>query len=302
MKSSYEQIVDIDSIASRQGKTDMAEIIALGESENLTPAQDDTTNRLLLAIDVQNDFMEGLGSLAVPGSKGDVARLTRWIYNNAGRLTHILCSMDTHSAAQIFHPCWWMDSQRKQPAPFTVITYDDVLNGRWLPVNNEHDRTLDYLRNLEATDKKQLCIWPYHCLSGTFGADLEGEFTRMIYFHSAARRYTPTLVAKGQNPWSEMYGVIRAEYDPEGFVNTAILDAVAQAGEVYVAGEASSHCVLASITQLLEHFAERPDITRRIILLEDCTSPIPGFEESTQKSYARLQEQYGLKIMKSTDK
>ena len=301
MKTAYNQIVNIDDIASRQGITNMAEVIAFGESEKLSQAKDDTTKRILLAIDVQNDFMEGLGSLAVPGSKGDVARLTRWIYNNAERLTHILCSLDTHSASQIFHPCWWTNPQGGQPAPFTVITFDDVHKGRWLPVNNECERALTYLQNLETTGKKQLCIWPYHCLAGTYGADLEGEFTRMLYFHSAARRYRPTLVAKGQNPWSEMYGIIRAEYDPEGFVNTAILDAVGEADEVYVAGEASSHCVLASVTQILEHFAGRPDITRRFTLLEDCTSPIPGFEEATGKAFSRLQEMYGLRIIKTVE-
>ena len=299
MKTSYEQIVNINDIASQKGKTSLTEVIALSERESLSPAQSDSTKRLLLAIDVQNDFMEGLGSLAVPGSKGDVERLTRWIYTNADRLTHILCSLDTHSAAQIFHPCWWTNPQGQQPSPFTVITHDDVLKGHWLPVNNAYEQALAYLQNIEALGKKQLCIWPYHCLAGTFGANLEGEFTRMLYFHSAARRYTPTLVAKGQNPWSEMYGIIRAEYDPEGFVNSAILDAVVQADEVYVAGEASSHCVLASVTQILEYFADKPDITRRITLLEDCTSPIPGFEASTRKAFARLQEQYGMKIIKS---
>ena len=299
MKTTYEKIVNIDDIASQKGKTNLTEVIALGERENLSPAQNDSTKRLLLAIDVQNDFMEGLGSLAVPGSKGDVERLTRWMFTNADRLTHILCSLDTHSATQIFHPCWWTNPQGQQPAPFTVITYDDVLKGHWLPVNNAYERSLAYLQNLEAMGEKQLCIWPYHCLAGTFGANLEGEFTRMLYFHSAVRRYTPTLVAKGQNPWSEMYGIIRPEYDPEGFVNTAILDAVVQADEVYIAGEASSHCVLASVTQILEYFANRPDITRRITLLEDCTSPIPGFEASTRKAFACLQEQYGMKIINS---
>ncbi len=301
MKTSYEQIVNTQNIASLQGKTNMAEIIALGESENLAPADTDTQKTLLLAIDVQNDFMEGLGSLAVPGSKGDVERLTRWMYRNAGRLTQVLCSLDTHSAAQVFHPCWWKDPQGRQPAPFTIITHDDVLNRRWNPANGARYRALEYLQNLEVTNQKRLCIWPYHCLASTYGADLEGEFTRMLYFHSAARRCAPMLVAKGQNPWSEMYGIIRAEYDPEGFVNTAVLDAVAQADEVYVAGEASSHCVLASVTQILEHFADQPNITRRITLLEDCASPIPGFEDATVKAFAGLQEQYGMRIAKSTE-
>jgi nicotinamidase-related amidase len=123
----------------------------------------------------------------------------------------------------------------------------------------------------------------------------------MLYFHSAARRCAPMFIAKGQSPWTEMYGVIRAEYDPTGFVNTAILDAVEQSDEVYIAGEASSHCVLASIAQIAEHFADHPDITRRLVLLDDCASPIPSFEEETNKAFAVLQEKYGIRIMKSTE-
>ena len=292
LKTPYGQIVNANNIA---------EVIVNGERENLPPAHQDCIKRLLLVIDMQNDFMEGLGTLPVPGSKSDVERLNCWIYNHANKLTHILCSLDTHAAAQIFHPCWWKNRQGAQPSPFTIITHDDVLNGNWIPVNNELGRTLEYLSNLETTGKKQLCIWPYHCLEGTFGANLESAFTRMLYFHAAARHYTPTFITKGLNPWTEMYGIIRAEYDPQGFVNSAILDAMEQADEVYIAGEASSHCVLASVEQILAHFAHRPDVTNRIILLEDCMSPVTGFEETTNKAFASMQELYGVRMVISTE-
>jgi hypothetical protein len=55
------------------------------------------------------------------------------------------------------------------------------------------------------------------------------------------------------------------------------------------------------VTQILEHFAGKPEITRRITLLEDCASPIPGFEEVTAKALAGLQEKYGIRVAKSTE-
>ena len=92
MKTKYEQIVDINNIASLNSTENIPEIISFGKQENLTPASQDKRKVLLLAIDVQNDFMEGIGSLPVQGSKGDVERLTRWIYSNTDKITQIICS------------------------------------------------------------------------------------------------------------------------------------------------------------------------------------------------------------------
>lgn len=301
MKTAYEHIIDIDRIASWESKEHIADIVALAKTETIAPADQDNRRTLLLAIDVQNDFMEDIGSLAVQGSKGDVQRLTQWIYHNLRSLTQVICSLDCHSMEHIFHPVWWLDKNDQEPQPFTIITYEDVINGVWKAANGENQRSLEYLRNLESSGKKQLCIWPYHCLEGTFGAKLESEFTKMLYFHAAARHTKPELIYKGQDPYTEMYGIIKAEYDPQGYSNQAILNAVGQYDATYIAGEASSHCVLASVEQILEHFGDNKDVTSRITLLEDCMSPIAGFEEQTQQRFEELQQQYGIQIRKSTE-
>ena len=316
MKTKYEQIVNVASIASPKNQfsglignggsvqnipTSLQEVINLAEQENFVPAVDDAKKILLLSIDVQNDFMEDIGSLAVPGSKGDVERLTRWVYENMSGITQIMCSLDTHSPAQIFHPCWWQDENGNQPAPYTIITYDDVKNGKWKPVYGQPARSVEYLKHLEQDGKKQLCIWPYHCLAGSYGANLEGEFTKMVYFHSAARKSKPGLIQKGSDPYSEMYGIIKAEYDPNNFLNLPILNAMERFDEIYIAGEAASHCLMESGRQILEHFAGRPDITQRITILEDCTSPISGFEQVTKDAFESFKKTYGIKVMKSTD-
>ena len=299
MKTRYDQIVDIANIASLNSSENIAEIIAYGKNEGLQPAAQDTKRTLLLVIDVQNDFMENIGSLAVGGSKGDVERLTKWIYSNVEKLTQITCSLDCHSISQIFFADWWINKEGDQPAPFTIITHQDVLTDKWMVANGQKERSLAYLESLESESKKQLCIWPYHCLGGTRGAKLESEFTKMLYYHSAARNSTPTLVLKGQDPYSEMYGIIKAEYDVDNYVNTEVLDAVKEYDAIYIAGEASSHCVLASVSQIVEHFANDRDITSRITVLEDCMSPIGGFEDATVAAFKELKNRYGIKIAKS---
>ena len=301
MNTAYQQIVDATRIASRSSKEDLNTIIALAQAENSKPAVQDEKRSLLLAIDIQNDFMEDIGSLAVPGSRGDVRRLTKWMYHNMEGLTQVMCSLDCHSVEQIFHAGWWVDGEGKHPAPFTLITYEDVEAGRWKVTNGETDRSMEYLRNLELGDKKKLCIWPYHCLEGTFGAKLESEFTKMLYFHATARGCAPQMIYKGQNPYTEMYGIIKAEYDTEGYVNQTVLDAVGQYDAIYLAGEASSHCVLASLEQILDYYKDNREVTSRITLLEDCMSPIVGFEESTMERFKQLQQRYGIQIRKSMD-
>lgn len=301
MKTTYQEIIKVEHIATASSCENIPQIISLAQAEQIAPAQNDTKRVLLLAIDIQNDFMEDIGSLAVGGSRQDIARLTQWMYTNLTSLTQIMCSLDCHSIMQIFHADWWINSGQKHPAPFTIITYQDVVDGIWLPTNGELQTSLEYLKNLELNGQKQLCIWPYHCLEGTDGAKLESEFTKMVYFHAAARQTSPKLIYKGQNPYTEMYGIIKAEYDKLGYINQEIVDTIALYDEIYIAGQASSHCVLASTQQIVTYFGADADVNKRITILADCMSPIVGYEESTQEAFEILKAEYGIQIKNSTE-
>jgi len=83
---------------------------------------------LLVIIDMQNDFMEGIGSLPVPGSIKDIKNLIEFINNN--KIDTIMCSLDTHEKMQIFHSCWWQDENGNNPEPFTIIDS----NSKYKPV------------------------------------------------------------------------------------------------------------------------------------------------------------------------
>ena len=301
MKTNYEQIVDVAKIGQHSA-ADMNAIFNMAEQERFTASSTDSPKRLLLCIDVQKDFIEG-GALAVPGSIKDVERITRFIYNNMGGISNIMCSLDTHIAHQIFHPCWWGDSNGNHPAPYTIITYDDVKKDRWRPVYGEIKDAIQYLKELEkvGAGKKQLCIWPYHCIKGTDGNSLENEFAKMVYFHSVARKCVNRIIPKGEDPYSEMYGIIKPEYSKKNFINTPVLTAIEKYDEIYVVGEAASHCLLESVKQIAEHFANRPEVTQKITILEDCTSPITGFEADTAATFDNFKNSYGIKFAKSTD-
>ena len=56
-----------------------------------------------------------------------------------------------------------------------------------------------------------------------------------------------------------------------------------------------------SVKQIAEHFKDRPDVTQKITVLEDCTSPITGYEADTEAAFDNFKSSYGIKFTKSTD-
>ena len=207
MKTTYMEIVNGNYIGSVENPVDLNEILKKADKEGLEPSLKDKERVLFLGIDVQQDFMDH-GALGVAGAQKDVERMTRFIYDNMEKISNIAVSMDTHTPHQIFHPCWWIDENGEHPAPYTVITLKDLDEGKWRAVINPQ-ASREYVKHLEQDAKKALCIWTYHCMQGTTGAALENQFANMIYFHSVARKAVVQRLVKGQDPMSEMYGIIK---------------------------------------------------------------------------------------------
>lgn len=302
LKTTYEEIVDVSKIGTPEITIPRAEIFAKAEKERLTSAARASKSVLLVCIDMQQDFMDN-GSLGVPGAIGDVERLTRFIYTNMDDITSIAFSLDTHFPQQIFHPYWWRDKDGNQAPPFTVITLQDIDNGTWKPMRWPLE-SREYVEGLHKASKKDLVIWPYHCIQGTSGHSLENQLAAMIYFHSISKRSVPRVLNKGYDPLSEMYGIIKPEFDRKNYYDLKFLDFISQFEMVLIAGEAKSHCVMESIKQILEHFYNSPDKNRmlkKIYILEDCMSVIPGFEESTAKAFDEFRNHYQVNLVKSTD-
>lgn len=298
MKTRYEEIVDVQAVGGLNPKKNN-EILALASKEQIKPAVEDAEKVLLLAIDFQNDFMDH-GELGVPNAHQDVKNTTQFIYKHLEKITRIAISLDTHQPQQIFHPCWWIDEAGNHPNPFTIITAKDVEEGKWRAVVKPKE-SLEYVQGLEKFGKKQLCIWTYHCLEGTFGAALESQFSNMAYFHSIARKSVVQRLVKGKDPLSEMYGIIKPEYDKRNYINMDFLNQLESYDKIIIVGEAKSHCVLESIAQIVTHYQDRPDVTSKVYVLEDCMSPIPGFEATTEQAFTAFKTNYRINIVKSTD-
>lgn len=245
----------------------------------------------LLIIDPQNDFSDAPGAaLAVPGALADAQRLAALIDHLVERLDDIHVTLDTHQLVDIAHPIFWLDSEGNAPQPFTQISRDDVLQGRWRPRNPAFlDRAKAYVQALEDNARYQLTIWPPHCLVGSWGHNL------MEPVAAALRRWEERFarvdyVTKGHNPWTEHYSAIQADVpdpeDPTTQLNTRLIQTLEEADTVLLSGQALSHCVAYTVRDIADNFGAAS--IGKLVLLEDTSSPVPGFEDLGKQFLADL--------------
>ncbi len=285
------------------------DVVALAQEAaraGLPPASQDQQRIQLLIIDMQVDFCHPQGTLHVPGAVQDIRRLVEFIYRNAGRISSITCSLDSHLPYQIFHPAWWADPEGHHPAPFTLITQEDVRQGKWRPLL-EPEWSTAYVRELEEGAKKQLTIWPYHVPIGGIGNALDPELWSAVFWHSIARKSQPTWWRKGSVPKTEHYSIVQPEIPvpevPEGG-RRCFLEELEKDDAIIIAGEAASHCVLETLEDLVDEFADKPETLDKIFILRDCTSPVQhpdiDFAALTEKRFSAFEKQ-GIHFILSTD-
>lgn len=265
----------------------------------------------LVVIDPQNDFCDISGAtLPVAGANEDMKRLAKFVRRVGLKLDDIHVTLDSHRLIDIAHPSWWMDQNGQKPGPFTIISAQDIESGIWSPRNPSfRERTLAYARALEATaDHYKICVWPPHCLIGTWGHNVHDELNVALQAWSDKEYAMVDYVTKGSNPWTEHYGALMAEVpdpnDPGTGLNTAFLQILAEADIVVVGGEASSHCVLKTVTQIADNIGD--EHVKKFHLLRDCMSPVgavpggPDFPKIAEQ-WLRDMKKRGMTITTSTD-
>ena len=284
------------------------EFTEAGRRAGLTPASSDREKIAAVLVDYQHDFVDPSGTLYVPGSQADVARFLTWFYSNAHSITTIYASLDTHIPFQIFYSSWWVNPRTgEHPQPFTVITGQDVENHTWVPLL-EPEWSTYYVHELQQKARKDLMIWPYHTMQGTLGHMLVSPISEAIAWHSAARQAQPIYIEKGLTTRTEFYGIFGAEVpdpqSPASSLNIPLLDSVMQHDKIYIAGEAKSHCVLETERQIVEHYAQQPEMLRKLYFLKDCTSsvqhPVIDFDALAEEELAKMQER-GVNVVVSTE-
>ena len=132
----------------------------------------------LVIIDPQNDFCDPKGSLFVKGADNDMKRLSAFVKRVGSKLGDINVTLDSHHDVDIAHPIFWRNSAGKNPSPFTIITPNDVESGVWIPSvpsKSLRQRAISYVKELGAKGRYPLCIWPVHCVIGSWGHNIYPE-------------------------------------------------------------------------------------------------------------------------------
>jgi nicotinamidase-related amidase len=297
------------------------------DEHGIVPAVEDTFRICLLAVDVQNTFCISDFELFVAGRSGtgavdDNRRLCQFVYRNLGEITQIFPSLDTHHAMQVFHAIWLVDEQGNHPAPFTLISAEDVAAGRWrlnvavaralgIDLDYAERHLAFYTQRLAEGGKYDLTIWPYHAMLGGIGHALVSAIEEAVFFHGLARYSNPEFQVKGDNPLTEHYSMLGPEVTegPDGDrlagKNFALIEKLLTFDAIVVAGQAKSHCLAWTIDDLLKDEQVRERLAERTYLLEDCTSSVvvPGVVDYTDEADAAF-ERYadaGMHVVRSTD-
>lgn len=254
------------------------------------------------------------GSLAVNGANEDSVRIASLIKGGVGgrQFDQIIVTLDTHNVNHIAHSTFWKElNSDKSPGPFTVIKSDEV-GSSWVPRDEAlTEYCKSYCKGLEDKGNYKLCIWPHHCIQGTTGHAVVSEIGKELHDWCTRTDKTVDYRQKGQNNLTEMYSVIEAEVplksDPKTAKNEDLLKALLdptydynkqttsdsiRSGngdvasketsftqtKVFICGQALSHCVKGSTNDIIKYAPQGYD-KKNIVLLEDCCSPVGGFEK-----------------------
>jgi nicotinamidase-related amidase len=301
---------------------------AWAREHELQAASEEDVAVCLVCVDVQNTFCLPGFELFVAGRSGtgavdDNRRLCEFLYRNLDVITQIVPTLDTHMAMQIFHAVFLVDPEGNHPPPYTLVTVQDVFDGRWRPnpdvvralgLDEEYVRRylVHYVQRLARGGKYALTVWPYHAMLGGIGHALVPAVEEAVFFHAIARRSQPDFRVKGNNPLTEHYSILGPEVVDDqygnaiGEKNRQLIDKLLGFDAVLIAGQAKSHCVAWTIDDLLTGItAVDRTLAEKVYLLEDCTSPVVvsgvvDWTDDADSAFERFAEA-GMHVVRSTD-
>lgn len=256
----------------------------------------------LLIIDPQNDFHPlPASTLGVPGACDDAKRLAKLIRGMKNAIDDIHVTLDTHQLLAVFHPLYWVGKNGKHPDPFTGVTQETVEQGEWKAyISAFQPVALEYVTHLKRNGRYDLIIWPPHCLLGTWGHNVYEEIGKVLAEWELTYRARVDYVVKGHNLHTEHYSAVQADVpndDPTTQLNTRLIETLQRSRKVWVAGQASSHCVANTGKDIADIFGV--DSVQQLVFLSDCMSPVPGFE-GLAEAFLKDMKTRGAEVTTST--
>jgi nicotinamidase-related amidase len=288
--------------------------------EKIDPAGKTRSKITSVGIDYQNTFVHAEQELMVPNAAGDCERYGSFLLRNARVITDLVWTLDSHKKWHIFSTCFWLDSSGNHPNPFTAILPDEIRAGKWkvnpaaawaiLGDGNMLPWLTDYAIHYGETLAKKglppLVIWPDHAQLGTPGHALDPVLKVASDSIGIARRVEADFQVKGLEALSEMYSpfghevTVAHDGTEVGSESTETIRTILESDAAIFTGEASSHCVLRAMMDVLRVVkVDDPSLAAKIYFLEDCTSPVPTFETAASDAIATYKAA-GINVVKST--
>lgn len=247
----------------------------------------------VVVIDGQDSFVNrsGTGTLPVAGAIEGADNLAKMFNRYGGDIDDVQLTMDSHYHIHIAHSCWWVDKNNRNPIPFTLIPYEDVLNKTFRAYDPaRQDWSLFYTEQLKKNKRFVLCIWPDHCVIGSQGQALDPVLYEAVLewekkYYAMAMRTT-----KGSCMFTEHYSAVKADVlypkDITTGLNTDFINTLKAYDDILMSGWALSHCLNFTTTDIADEFGD--DQVKKIVLLTDATSSVAGFEKDGEDFINRL--------------
>ena len=217
-----------------------------------------------------------------------MSRLAKMIDRIGPKLYDIHVTLDSHRLVDISHPIFWEDGQGNAPGPFTIISYSDVQNAVWKARNPGYQaKASNYVKTLKDNARYPLCIWPPHCLIGSWGHNLTPDIFDALLKWEEQNFANVDFVTKGSNPFTEHYSGVQADVpdptDPSTQLNTGLINTLQDADIILLSGEARSHCVANTIIDIADKFDAdgNGEFIKKMVLLTDSTSDVGDLPGST---------------------
>jgi nicotinamidase/pyrazinamidase len=231
----------------------------------------------LLIVDPQNDFCSHVGTMFTDGADEDNNRLANWILEKKEEIDQIVVTLDSHYIIDISHPKFWVDQNGENPEPFTIIKSSDVISGKYKPTYSNFNEgvTLTYLEKLEEQGDFEHCIWPEHCITGTWGSAIDTVISGCLreWSISDSQARFVRYITKGSHPMTEHFGIFKAQIAisnaNETHVNMSLIEQLDGFDVIYLAGQSRDFGIANSLKQIMEL---SPIIAKKIVILEDTMS------------------------------
>jgi len=273
-----------------------------------TPAFEEKGMNCLLIIDPQKDFMDS-GSLPVTGASDDMDRLGDFIENNTGKIQSICVTLDTHSLFHIGNKFAYTTTDNKEvDTDKYPISYDPI---NYIPKQGGHVPGLkkhidSYARKLGEKGGMHM-LWPLHCQLGTSGHTIFEPLQTRLEKWSTKSSTEVRYIIKGCDTKYENFSVFRsAGVDKHNYsnpnkeaykFNLDLAKHLYQFPNLYIAGEARTHCVFDSTSDYVGWVNSKGNPKKQqIYILWDCMSDVnvPG-----QKDTFKLKREAFEQLIKS---